>query len=96
MCCVDPVVCITGLLTVQRFLIICLYMCRGVLPFSERKLAMMQAQDSSKSLVSATSAVGAKQEPIAVGSVVCMRSKPIYCIGTKAIHIKGGILQVCT
>ena len=50
---------------------VCAFIHRGILPFSDRKLAMMQAQDSTNTSGSASSGVGAKQEPITVGRQIC-------------------------
>ena len=54
------------------------YMHAGVYDCSDRNLAMMQAQDSTSTSGSASSGVGAKQEPITVGKQICCQTLIVW------------------
>lgn len=62
---------------------------RGVLPFSERKVALALNQEKLRVLKYQYSS----GTNLTVGSKVCLRSAPVYSSGTKAVHIKGFKLQ---
>ena len=68
--------------------IICYYHYRGVLPYTERKGVINHFQDKNRSSSGGTSLFG-RGNQIQEGSQVCLRSRPIYSSGCKAVYIKG-------
>ena len=66
--------------------------CRGLLPFPERKQAVMDVQEKLRGSGRFSSSGG--EGDVQQDSLVCLRSSPIYTAGTKAIYCKGHRLQV--
>ncbi len=66
-------------------------MCRGVLPFPERKQAVAQNQEKLRVLKYQYTGSGSE---LTEGSRVCLRLSPVYSVGTKAVLIKGSRIQV--
>ena len=72
----------------------CHAMSRGVLPYTERKQAIVQNYEKvrqSKYHISSSSALGDTR--VVQGSKVCVRSSPIYGAGGKAVYMRGAQLQ---
>ena len=62
-----------------------------MLPFADRKQAIIQGHDRVR--LAKYGGLGGGRDAIGQGSKVCLRSSPIYSVGTRAIHILGGKLQ---
>ncbi len=70
-------------------------LCRGVLPFAERKQSIMQSHDKIRQFKyhQSNSSLSASSSLVTQGSKVCQRSSPVYSAGGKALHLKGTQLQ---
>lgn len=66
--------------------------CRGVLPFTERKQSIMQSHDKIRQFKYHLSS-SILSPAVTQGSKVCLRSSPVYSAGGKALHMKGTQLQ---
>ncbi len=66
---------------------------RGMLPFSDRKQAILQAHERVRLAKYGGLSGGKAVDSVIQGSRVCLRSSPIYSVGTRAIHIQGGKVQ---
>ncbi len=62
-----------------------------MLPFSDRKQAILQAHERVR--LSKYGGLGGGRAELVQGSRVCLRSSPIYSVGTRAIHLLGGRIQ---
>lgn len=73
--------------------VILYWLLRGMLPFADRKEAILQAHEKVRLAKYGSLSGGKAADAVLQGSKVCLRSSPIYCVGTRAIHIHGGKIQ---
>ena len=65
-----------------------------MLPFSERKQAILQTHERVRMAKYKCGLNGKGVESIVQGSRVCLRSSPVYTVGTRAVHLQGGEIKV--
>ena len=67
---------------------------RGLLPFPERKQAVVDVQERLRGSGRFSGSSSSEGGEVQLDSLVCLRSSPIYTAGTKAIYCRGHRLQV--